>query len=158
MVGSNTPPDGPAVNAVEAWNDVLNTTGVEFEITDVLCGSGGDCIEMQTTTETIAGCADITPSSINQSSGYIDGVSIMRFPASTWSNASDSRLQRGVAHELGHVLGLANNTCSNVNTLMGPASSCTSTDTGMALGPTTSDVLPVVKSTYGNQVRATCGF
>ena len=161
MVGTNVPPNGPAVLAIQAWNAVLTSLGIEFEITDSTstCGSGGDCIEMQTTSNTIQGCADIAPSSINLTTGIIQGVSTMRFPADTWSKATDTRLQRSVAHELGHILGLNHNLCSVANSIMSTAgTSCTAADSGMALGPTTTDVLPIVNSTYGDQVRASCGF
>lgn len=123
MVGSNG--NRPAAQAVNDWNSNLAGTGVEFEIVDEPCGTAGDCIEMQTTADTINGCADFTPSSINLSTGAIPGQSAMRFPAATWQDATDDRMRRSVAHEL---------------------------------GATTTDVLPVTKSTYGDQVRVSCGF
>ena len=105
MVGTNIPATGPAALAVSDWNTKMAGTGLTIEIDNAPCGSGGDCIEMETTNDSIDGCAEFAPSSINLTTGEIQGASAMRFPASTWAAASDARLRRTVAHELGHALG-----------------------------------------------------
>ena len=127
-----------------------------FEGVDTPCGTGANCVEMETGSIGGAGCGSFTPSSINLSTGGIQAMSTMRL-LTTWENATDERLQRTLSHELTHGLGLNHNTCQNDHSLQGVHTSCTS-HTGMSLTATLTDVLPTVKSTYGNGVHAACGF
>jgi hypothetical protein len=154
MVGAG---DGPAIDAIMAYNNLSSQTGVTIEETDTPCGTGGNCIEMGWTTDTLSGCAVFTPSSINLSTGEIQAKSTMIL-RDTWANATDDRLQRTVAHELGHAFGLNHNACNVPDSIMSIPTSCTQTDSGMTLVPTTTDILPTTSSTFGNHVQAVCGF
>ena len=122
MVGANG--DGPAVQAANDWTGQLSGTGVSIEIVDWDCGTGGDCINMQTTTDPMSGCARFDRGATNFSTGFLESSSTIAFPAATWSGESSSRLRRSVAHELAHALGLNDNAnCSTANSIMATATS-----------------------------------
>jgi hypothetical protein len=156
LVGPNN--DKAAVSAVNDWNAALSDTGVSISITDQTCGSGGDCIELSSSTGLPSNaCARFDPTSINLSTGAIQATSNLLLNQTYWPSASQDRLKRTIAHELGHGLSLDHNTCAIADSLMSIGSSCTDA-TGMTTSPAQTDVLPSVTSTYGNQVRSVCGF
>lgn len=158
---------GGASEAVDLLNNMLDGTGVSFDIVDTDCGSGADCVKVSSSSAVSGGCADFTPTNINVSTGEINAYSNLRLKEAYWPNATAARLQRTMAHELLHGLGLNHkeSTCSLTASLMSTTyppgtteeQACTS-DTGMAVSPTPSDIIPTVTSTYGNQVKTTCGF
>jgi hypothetical protein len=155
MVGANN--TGPAKQAETAWNTAMQGFGPQVEVVNVDCGTGGDCVKMEETTQQLDGCADFTPGHIDSSTGLIDLASTMRFPQGTWQNASDARLQRSVEHELAHGFGMMHNYCTGADSITGAQSSCTSI-TGLAQTPTAQDVAQVASSPYGNGQERTCGF
>jgi hypothetical protein len=150
--------DGPAVQAKDDWNATLNGTGLEFEITDTSCGSGGNCIYVEETNDSITGCAAFTGGVPNYSTGEIANPSTIKFPAATWDDASAERLRRTMNHEFGHALGMdENTTCSGADSIMGPSSSCTTLGT-LSPTPTLQDALQTTTSPYGSGVETKCGF
>jgi hypothetical protein len=108
------------------------------------------------------GCASLGTATYNPTTGVWAGSTSVRFEPN-WTGGHPDNLTRTIAHELGHYCGLWNRehaSCSSAGTIMS-AGNCYSPDpppAGTALGPTSEDVLPVMKSTYGNQVRSTCGW
>jgi hypothetical protein len=90
----------------------------------------------------------------DSSTGLITG-STMTFPpeSSTWPQAFNDRL---AAHELGHHGGLEENlsSCGTINSLMRPVACGASS--GFPTAPTTSDHLPVARTTYQGQTTSTC--
>lgn len=148
---------GPAVLAANSWNSILDGVGPEFQVTDIPCGSGPDCIWMEETTDSIDGCAALVGGTPNYSTGEMVASSTMKLPASTWDDASAARLQRTVAHELGHALGMNHNTCTGNQSVESIVSSCTNAS-GMSIEPTLQDALQTTTSPYGNGQEKVCGF
>jgi len=163
LVGNNS--DGPAVQAANDWSTILDGVGPQFEVTDVDCGSGPNCISLEETNDSIAGCAAWQGGLPNYSTGEItSSSSTMKFPAATWANASDERLRRTINHELGHGLGMEHNHpqnnqpgCTGAESIMGAQSSCTTLGT-LSATPTTQDSLQTTTSPYGNDEETVCAF
>jgi hypothetical protein len=150
-------PSSPASQALSDWTTALASVGVGITPVSTDCGTGGNCIVLGTGT-VVGACAEFTRGTTNQSTGAIESASTITIPTNYTPNA---RLQRTIAHEIGHALGLDHYTgtgsCSKSNSVMAPVSDCTST-TSMSLSPTLNDILPTRQSTYGDGVRAKCGF
>jgi hypothetical protein len=78
--------------------------------------------------------------------------------------ATQARLRRTFAHELGHGLSANHNSCTIGKSLMSNVSgptlfdACTKDTPGMAVSPTISDTTMVKKPSYGHQTRTSCGF
>ena len=155
---------GPAEDAAADWEAAL---GRDVEVqsgwgsctaTDPLCVELADDYPFNTD-----GCAEFDMTSADQN-GIFTGSSTIRLRAD-WVNAHVDVLRRKVAHELGHYFGLGNRLaggCSNLNSVMASGwDGCYSADPapqGAHVGPSLSDITAVTKSTYGNQVRSTCGW
>jgi hypothetical protein len=102
------------------------------------------------------GCAEFDRGSAPATTGEINSTSTIILPPD-WSSRSDDRLHRTFAHELGHSLGLRDNSGATSNSVMSLAPDCSST-TGLTLSPTLTDVLPVTSPTYAQNSRKACGF
>ena len=73
------------------------------------------------------------------SNGVITSASSITFP-SGWDTRPADRNRWSMAHELGHLSGLDDNACSELDGIMGPATACTDTS-GMSLVVTVNDAL-----------------
>lgn len=127
--------------------------------TDPLCiGFKNDHGSLPTDT----GCASFGTASYNPTTGEWTESTNIRFEPN-WTGGHQQNLRLTIAHELGHYFGLFNRldaTCTASNTVMG-AGSCYAAQappSGTALGPTPSDAAALLNSTFGNQVRSTCGW
>ena len=154
----------PARLAAAAWESALSSKGISITVVDTDCGSGPECIKLTTGTPPGSDCAEVQPASVDYSGGTGTGVttghSVMTLRTG-YEGIADARLQRTIAHELGHLFGLnhysGSGACTNGNSVMAPISDCSST-TGLTLSPTQNDILPSIKSTYGNGIRSVCGY
>ncbi len=142
---------GPADRALADWNVALAGTGVTFKMVPQSCGSGADCVSFAEGT-VAQGCAQVEAGS-SSPDGTANAASTVRLP-SAFRTRTPERNRRTVAHELGHLLGLNDNSCTGPNSIMGPLA-CDAT-TGFTLSPTTTDTLPTTSSTYGNHVQKVC--
>ena len=145
--------------AVDGWNAALNTYGsavgprYQYLESNTTC-SGPNCINTQigpVNLETECAFSDLDA---DASTGLIIGSTITFPPeSSNWPQAFNDRL---AAHELGHHLGLKENysSCGAANSLMKPVSCGASI--GFPTSPTTSDHLPVARTTYQGQTTSTC--
>jgi hypothetical protein len=148
VYGPNGDDNGPAVQSVNDWNSILAGVGPQFQITDTPCGSGAECVWMEETTDPISGCASFTGGVPNYGTGVMTTSSTIKFPSGTWSSASSDRLRRSVGHELGHALGMTENTCTGADSIQGTTTSCTSLGT-LSPTPTAQDNAQTTTSPYG---------
>ena len=145
--------------AVDAWNAALNIYGTtigpryQYVESDATC-NGTNCINTQIGPVNLATECAFGQIGYDPTTGLIT-ASTITFPpeTSSWPQAFDDRL---AAHELGHHLGLQNNSsgCSAANSLM-KAVSC-GASSGYPTAPTLSDHLAVARSVYQGQTTATC--
>lgn len=146
-------------NAVNAWNTALNgygpTVGPRYQYTesDTTCG-GTNCINTQIGPVNLGTECAFSDIDVDASTGLITG-STMTFPpeSSTWPQGFNDRL---AGHELGHHGGLKEKLsgCGTIDSLMRPVSCGASS--GFPTAPTTSDHLPVARTTYQGQTTTTC--
>lgn len=99
------------------------------------------------------GCAAFTGTVLPD--GTIVGPANLQFPGVPYSISAE-RLQRSMAHEFAHALGLYHDLCTAEESLMAEATSCTELGT-MSVGPTTQNV-GTVHAIYTNKVKKVCGF
>lgn len=143
---------GPADQAMADWTAALTNTGVSISRVLQPCGSGGACVNV-VEGSVASGCAQ-SETGTSDTNGVATSPSTIKLP-SAWTTRTGDRNRRTIAHELGHLLGLGDNSCSSTNSVMGPLA-CDAT-TGFSLLPTLTDKLPTTSSTYGNGVQKTCG-
>ena len=144
---------GPAAAAAAAWNALLTGSGISLNVVNSDCGAGGDCVRV-TEDWNGSGCAGTTPGLADSSGQFIE-PSLVQLPPN-WRSRSDSRNQRSMAHEFGHLLSLGHYvTCTNNDSVMAPVPDCTSPLQN--LSPTGEDARGT-SSTYGNKSQKVCGF
>jgi hypothetical protein len=151
--GMNAQMRAGIVAGVEAWNQALSgSAGTPvFQITETPCG-GPYCVKTeQDNISTDTKCA-IQSIDVAQSGGVVQTTITFPTVSSGWPLAFNTRL---AAHELGHLLGLAEGkNCPSAASLMRPAP-C-GAKTGYPTSPQPSDELPVKKTTYGQTPAVTC--
>lgn len=113
VAGTDLSP-APARNAVNDWNAALSGTGLQFQLVDYSCGSGGDCVVMDVDTLTDA-CAQ-TAAAVD-SNGVITVAAELTLDTG-WTGESADRLRRTIAHELGHLVGLDHNSSCSFKSLL----------------------------------------
>jgi NAD(P)-dependent dehydrogenase (short-subunit alcohol dehydrogenase family) len=109
-----------------------------------------------------AGCASLGTNTYDPTTGVWGGSTSVRFEPN-WTGGDPLNLRETIAHELGHYFGLfdrGHSSCTQQNTIMGPSGCYFTTPPAgtTTLGPTTSDIAPLVNSTYGHNIRNTCGW
>ena len=148
---------GPVDDAAADWSTLLAESGITLtrDLTSP-CTTGGNCINVAEASIPAGACAayekypDPT-TSINALPAAI------QFPSGANTRTAD-RLRRSVAHELGHLLGLADQTCGAYDSVMATAVvECTATS-GFSVVPGPNDSLPANKTSYGNGSKISCGF
>jgi hypothetical protein len=147
-----------ATDAATSWNENLAEIAVRFTVVPYDCSTEPDCIVVQEAPVS-QGCASFDPGGL-ASDGTTTGVPppVISLPPG-WTDRSAERKQRTMAHELGHALGLnENSTCNMIDSVMAPSTDplCLSTQ-GMRIVPSDHDA-GQARSTYGNNVRKVCGF
>ena len=145
--------------AVDAWNAALNIYGTtigpryQYVESDATC-SGPNCINTQIGPMNLSTRCASASINADPTTGLIT-QSTITFPpeSSNWPQTFNDRL---AGHELGHHLGLDENysSCGAANSLMKPVSCGASS--GFPTSPTTSDHLPVARTTYQGQTTTTC--
>lgn len=157
---------GPAAAAAADWAQALGRN-ISVQPGYNSCASDDPlCIQLKNDHGTQPGdppgCASLGTATYNPTTGVWAGSTSVRF-LPNWTGGHPDNLRKTVAHELGHYFGLWNRldaSCSTANTIMS-SGNCYSPDpppSGTALGPTPEDALPLLKSTYGDEVRNTCGW
>lgn len=94
----------------------------------------------------------------NPDTGINVQPAVIKFPSGANTRTAD-RLQRSVAHELGHLLGLQDQAtgCSGTDSVMATVVACDQTS-GFSVTPGPNNSLPVNKTSYGNGSKISCGF
>jgi hypothetical protein len=134
-----------AFSAAQAAADLWHTAlGREIEVlpNSVCSGSDAMCVSFKNNHGTLPddaeGCASLGTASYNPAGEWIGSTNVRFIP--DWSNANPGRLQRLIAHELGHYFGLGNRlhaSCPDPETVMGSTPDCYSTEpppNGLLLG------------------------
>jgi hypothetical protein len=154
----------PAQVAAAAWTTALSSKGISVTVVGTDCGTGTNCIKVDPTWTNDCATLEIP---VNSQTGVQTTNATLRLNSlyNSWPN---SRLQRTMAHELGHAFGLGHHPsttgslgyCSVNNSVMSTpvAGDCGNSPSGLAISPTIEDTLPSDKSVYGNGVRAVCGY
>jgi hypothetical protein len=150
--------------AITSWNNALTASGVSMVRVTSPCPTGPACITVQSTDLGQSICGKSPLAQTDSNGGYTGNNLYLQLnsnasgPWSTWSGAS---LQRTFAHELGHRLGLKDDSAicdiSAVSAVMEPNFSCGIIDYP-STSPTATDTLPINNTVYGGQTRSTCGF
>jgi len=147
-------------NAVDRWNDALNSYGTSagpryaYSETSTPCTTGPTCVNTQTGSMDLTKMCAVGNHTVDSVTGEVLAGQITFPPESSgWSQAFDDRV---AAHELGHLLGLDENisSWSAANSLMKPV--VCGASSGYPTGPTLSDHMPVVRTTYQGESSATC--
>jgi hypothetical protein len=156
----------PAEQAAADWATALGRT-VTVQAGYTTCTSTDPlCIQLKddqgTQPDDPEGCASLGTATYDPSTGVWQGSTSVRFEPN-WTGGHPDNLRHTIAHELGHYFGLFNRlhaSCSATNTIMHYVDCYASQPppTGTSLGPTPSDVSPILNSTYGNQIRNSCGW
>jgi hypothetical protein len=162
----------PAKLAASAWATGLGRMVTVVEGYGTCDGEDPLCITFQQdwgTRPNEPGCAGFQGSSYT-STGVWTGNGTVRLNPD-WKSGHPGVVKRTIAHELGHYFGLGNRdhaTCDYRNTIMSalapvpqgqsPCNSTAAPPSDEAQGPTWSDISALQNSTYGNQVRSTCGW
>jgi predicted Zn-dependent protease with MMP-like domain len=155
--------------AAEDWETALNRT-IDV-VLNTLCNSTDErCIELKADYGTLeqdgAGCGQFNGTSPDANGAWELGNSLIRFRSTALNsqNTHPDYLRRTMAHEIGHYFGLQNRedpSCVPTISIMATGGQCgnpDAPDSDYKLGPTASDISPLLESTYGNQIRATCGW
>ena len=150
--------------AIGSWNADLKTNGVAVEFvrtTDFqgVCIASANCIEVASGSVEEGGCSKIDIPTTAQSGGLPTGRMTLTI-SSSWNNLKNpwfpnGSLRRYLSHELGHALGLNENSCAVAASLMTPHVCGQATTTTSA---TITDQLPVKSTVYGGGTRNSCGF
>jgi hypothetical protein len=152
----------PLTNAINGWNDAVSGTSPTLSSpTTTNCGTGATCIQFEEglippDENGVFPCAQRT-ATYNSTTGALTSAKIRMQEG--WWNVNPRRLQRTVAHELGHLLGLkeADSTCAGSNSIMrSGVYACDAS--GVPNTVTLNDSLPVEKGVYGGGSRLSCGF
>jgi hypothetical protein len=153
---------GPAEQAAASWSTTLNRN-VSVVLNDTPCPAGNPlCVGMNDDHGTLPndpeGCASLGTASYTPT-GVWTGTTTVRL-SPNWTSGHPQRVQRTIAHELGHYFGLWNRTCFFTDTVMGPwdCDNPAPPPADAPLGPTASDGTAASSSTYGNGVRQICGY
>ena len=154
-----------AVYAAAAWQSALGRE-INVEPNQVCDARNPLCISFKNdhgTRQGDTGCASLDTASYNPAGEWIGSTAVRFEPV--WDTAHTDRLQALIAHELGHYFGLFDRldaSCADPDSIMTYVSTpCYSADplpSGKRTGPSDSDVLALLKSTYGSKVRTTCGW
>ena len=158
----------PAEAAAAAWSAALGRTIVVQA--DSTCPQTDPlCVDLKADHGTLdgdTGCASLGTASYNPAGEWTGSTAVRFMP--DWSGAHPDKLQRLIAHELGHYFGLYNRldaSCGSSDTIMGAftnsVAECYSSAapaTGTLLAPSGGDTLAIQKSTYGDHVRTMCGW
>lgn len=156
--------NSPAQKAAAEWTSALSGVGISVSVVNSSCGTGADCIEVTTGSVDQGACANYVHGTPDLQAGAGTGVDqspgLMTLPTG-YGSIDDYRLQRTIAHELGHAFGLnhfvSDTFCTKNTSVMAPVSDCTS-PTGLTATPSLNDTLPTTSSTYGNHEQTSCGF
>jgi len=157
---------GPAQQAAADWAAALGRTVTVLPGYNTCAPTDPLCISFKNDQGTQpgdpVGCASFGTASYDPATGVWQGSTSVRFEPK-WMGGHADNLRRTIAHEIGHYFGLFNRldaSCTYSNTLMGSTSryAVQAPASGTALGPTASDEAALLNSTYGNQVRSTCGW
>ena len=139
--------------AIADWNSKLTGTGVHLNRQTTSCSAGPHCVNAIVDT-TIGACGWADPGGTD-SNGVAQNPVLKINSNYTFSTAG---LQRTFAHEIGHLLGMANYvivTCGSNDAVMSDNFDCT---TNPLANVATSDWLPVAKSVYGGGTKSKCGW
>jgi hypothetical protein len=145
--------------AIGGWNPQLTGTGIELRRVNSPCGTGPGCVTVQSAS--LGGCG-FTPPVSTDSTGQIVGNIFLQIRAN-WSTFTPDSLQRTLAHEIGHLLGLANydatEACDTTgNSAVMQENFTCGPDSSPSVNVTINDYLPVKNTVYGGNTRNTCGF
>jgi hypothetical protein len=151
--------------AADSWEAVL---GREIQIVENAGCSpeNANCISFKNDHGTLpgdSGCASLATASPSPSGAWNGTTSIRLVPDWASRGAHPGNLQNLIAHELGHYFGLYDRldaSCTYESSVMHYVN-CYDTQapqTGKAIGPSASDAEALIRSTYGNQNRKTCGW
>jgi len=158
------PPDmAPEIDA--AFNDAvdgLNTTlagssiPVRYHVTYEDCESLGALCVKVSVQNTGTDCAQNATLTGPSSGGHFTVFSDI-FISSNWTTAwyDNGFLTRTAAHELTHLLGLKENSCTSSDSVMGTFPSCGASLSN--LGQTVNDTTPIANTVYGSFPRTACG-
>jgi hypothetical protein len=160
-----------AINAAKAdWEAALNRT-INVNLNTLCTSTDERCIELRDDYGTLSGdnalwCGEFRGTVPDANGAWYDGNSVIRFRSSSLNaqNTHPDYLRRTMAHELGHYFGLYDRnhaSCDNTMSVMALGGGCGNSSapaSGYKLGPTASDISPLAISTYGNQIRAICGW
>lgn len=151
--------------AAAAWATATGRV-INVNMNATCSGGSGSCVTIKADHGTLPGdegCASLGTSSPSPTGEWTDTMSVRLEPG--WATASSSRLQRLIAHELGHYFGLWNRmdpSCASGPTVMdaatGPCYDSSAYPAGEPLGPTASDVAAIQNGVYGKKNRTVCGW
>lgn len=149
--------------AISAWNAQMTGTGVTFIRVSSPCGTGGNCISIVPTdlsSQNTPLCG-FSPQTATDGSGAFVSSMELQVDSLYWTIWNAASFQRTFEHELGHRLGLddydpacdsTGNSAVMQNNFHCNATATPSTTVSM------NDYIPVNKTVYSGQTRATCGY
>lgn len=150
---SNSPHSSALDAAISDWNSYLSGTGVTLNRVTSSCTAGPQCVNVVTQALASGDCGEADPQGLSGSGVAQDPVIRMN---SNMTFTATGR-QRTLAHEIGHLLGMANYdlNCLQADAVMQDNFNCEDT---VSQAVKMSDWLPVKKSVYGNGPKNKCGW